>query len=702
MLQEALLCPRCRSIQIPSLFHGPRYETEEDLIDSEELDVRVGSIAQLKEQKHCHLCWLLFRIYEYELTGHFADDGEETECYASRKDPRKICCMLRPTRADLILNYDPCGMVDKIATQLMVEFDPPVPPIFHAWGQDQADAKGDKTNNPYSHADSRSLYRGWSIALDHGSVSSGRALLNRSWKKDEMINIGQLHSLLHTCRSYHPICNEKVETTAQGAKATPIILLDVWKRVMICANSDTRYIALSYVWDNVDGERYPGFEDGFSEGCAVPKLPSIMEDSITIVKQLEERFLWIDQLCIDQKNATIKKMQIKQMNIVYSHAELTLVVLARSSVHGGIPGVRPNTRKVEHHGIRFNGQDFTVGTVWNHFHTIAGSTWNSRGWTFEEGMLSRRCLVFGPKEMFFDCASGIGSETLGLPIYHKSSQTTVSLKHSPKLMDSKFWNRAFPTGWNFSFYAQSVTFYSYRDLSHARDSLNAFLGILSRLTFTTNMRFVQGLPRDELLKGMLWFPLHPSVPSSSSRLSGFPSWTWAGWTGPKHYCVGYQEAIDQIQEDGRSSSGSGSYPRLASVTIFDDGNDHTRLKVSSHVRHFSLLSVSGTNPLYMLKASNGKLILDVLGSHEPHDQPGPKAHGGLLDLNAHPASASSLTYFLYLAYWKDAPKKRDHVLAMLIREINGGVFERAALCGIPVQEWNAAPIVEGLNHIVLV
>lgn len=39
---------------------------------------------------------------------------------------------------------------------------------------------------------------------------------------------------------------------------------------------------------------------------------------------------------------------------------------------------------------------------------------------------------------------------------------------------------------------------------------------------------------------------------------------------------------------------------------------------------------------------------------------------------------------------------------MLTREVNGGVFERVALCGIPAQEWNAAPIIEGLDHIVLV
>lgn len=153
------------------------------------------------------------------------------------------------------------------------------------------------------------------------------------------------------------------------------MLLDVSKRVMVRANSDTRYIALSHVWDYVDRECYPGFKDG----CTVPELPCIMEDSIAIIKQLKERFLWIDLLCIDQNHPVIKRIQVKQMHIVYLHAEFTIVVLARSNVHGGIPGIRPNSRKVEHYRMPVDGQELAVDTVWNQFYTIEGSTWNSRG-----------------------------------------------------------------------------------------------------------------------------------------------------------------------------------------------------------------------------------------------------------------------------------------------------------------------------------
>ena len=693
-MADRSLCQRCQSINIASLFRGPRYESEEDMVYSENLDFRVASVAELREQKKCPLCSLLLNVYTYELTDHGADNGEEAEFYAIRNNPRKTSCKLRPTRADLVLFYDPCGIEDRIATHLLIEFDPAIPVLFHTWNQNKADGKQGEVSYPTLRYKSLSLYRGWSIALDHSSAVSGRPILNRCSQKNNMVDFGQLRSLLQTCRKFHPTCNERVEIHAQGLKTTNVMLLDVSTRVMVRANLDTRYIALSYVWDYVDREGYPGFKDGFPEGCSVPELPRIMEDSIAIVKKLGERYLWIDLLCIDQNNPVLKKIQIKQMDIVYSHAEFAIVVLARSNVHGGIPGIRLDSRKVEHHRIHVDAQDLVVATVWNHFYTIAGSTWNSRGWTLEEGMLSRRCIVFGPNEVYFDCASGVGSESIGLPVYHQSNQTSLSLKHSPRMIDYKFWNKAFPTEWNFDFFAQNVMFYSERDLSHSRDSLNAFLGVLSRLTISTHMGFVQGLPKDDLLKGLLWFPVY-----SSSRLSGFPSWTWAGWTGPRQYCDAYGEAIDKIKKHGYLANDPDSHKSLAHVAFLDDGNAHTHMKISSHVRHFSLRLTSSESSLYRLNQTNGELLLGVLGSTGAHDH---ENQNGYLFLDAHAASTSSLTHFLYLIHWKDVAKKRDHILAMIIKELDDGVFERAALCGIPVEHWEAAPIIEGLDDIILV
>ena len=710
------LCLRCKALQIPSLFDGPRYECEEDLIHSEDLDVRVASILDLRRNKDCRLCCLLSKIHNYEVTDHNAERSEEADNFASRQDPRKVYCILRPTRADIIIQYDASTVADKIATHLLVEFDPAVPALFHTWNQDRADAAQGVVSNPEIGAKPKSLYRGWTIAPDISSATLNRPMMNTFSIKDEVVNTKRLKSLLEICWRHHPACQRTVSAADQASKTTPIVLLDVAERRIIHTDTRTRYVALSYVWDLIDREGYQGFKEGFKEGSVVPELPRIMEDSMTVITGLGERHLWIDLLCIDQNNPAKKKLQISQMNIIYSHAEFTIVALARSSVHRGLPGVQPSSRTTNHYNLSIGRRTFVVGTVWYHFNTIAGSTWNSRAWTLEEGMLSTRCLFFGPHEVLFDCCSGVGSETLGLPVHHLPNHRSVSLKHLPHYQEYRFWNKSFPKDWEFGFYAEKVWFYSQRDLSHARDSLNAFTGVLSGLSQSTGMLFVHGLPREDFLKALLWFPA-----IISSRLPGFPSWTWAGWTGPRAYDPIYHTMIDAMHTRDDADTTPYLHGTVAELILPPPGSDDHQIRIASQVRLFDLRTTdpSEKSSAYNLFNSQGKLVSDLLGSRGNHGRPpirtrGHPFLGGFIFLDPTSTYASEDTHFLYLLHWKaglsriDFPReeesrnKRDYVLTMLIRRLVDGTFERMGLCGIPIDEWDAAPIVDGLECITLV
>ena len=708
-MDETRLCVQCQALQIPQLFDGPRYECEEDMIHSEDLDVRVATITELRKEPDCTLCCLLSRIYKYEQTDHNAENREKTDHFASRQDPRKVYCVLRPIRADLIMFYDPGIVADKVATHLLVEFDPAVPVMFHTWDQGRADAAQGAVTNPQIGYKNKSIYRGWTIAPDLSSAAPNRPMMNRFSTLGAMVDIKRVKSLLQVCERHHPACKRAFSAVDQALDATQIVLLDVTERRIVHADIRTRYVALSYVWDLIDREGYQGFKDGFKEGCVVPNLPCIMEDATTVVKGLGEKYLWIDLLCIDQINPAKKKVQISQMNIIYSHAVFTIVALARSNVHRGLPGVRAGSRSTNHNKIGIDGRTFVIGTVWYHFYTIAGSTWNSRAWTLEEGMLSTRCLFFGPHEVLFECCSGVGSETLGLPVYNLSNHTSISLKHLPNFLAYKFWNKAFPKHWDFGFYADNLRFCSERDLSHARDSLNAFTGVLSALSQSTRMLFIRGLPRDDLLKGLLWFPTF-----ASSRLPGFPSWTWAAWTGPRGYSPIYQTLIEQMQ----AGEGSDARPRVcgavAEVTIPSGGNNDKRINIISQVRQFCVVTAEPSkrsSSFYRLVDSTGKPMIDLLGSRGNHDSP---YVDDLILLDEEAASTPSAVDFVYLLHWKgslskqkhayaeDSRRHRDHVLAMLIKKLSDDTLERVALCGIPIGEWNAAPVVDGLERITLV
>lgn len=75
-------------------------------------------------------------------------------------------------------------------------------------------------------------------------------------------------------------------------------------------------------------------------------------------------------------------------------------------------------------------------------------------------------------------------------------------------------------------YGSKLTLYSYRNMTHASDGLNAFSGILESLGRMYTEGFYCGLPLEDFQWGLLWASQSPPVRRSGVR---FPSWSWAGW-----------------------------------------------------------------------------------------------------------------------------------------------------------------------------
>ncbi|KAK2613144.1 hypothetical protein N8I77_000072 [Diaporthe amygdali] len=81
-------------------------------------------------------------------------------------------------------------------------------------------------------------------------------------------------------------------------------------------------------------------------------------------------------------------------------------------------------------------------------------------------------------------------------------------------------------------FMRSFSDYSWRSLSFPSDILNVFLGILSNFMSRKNPIYhVWGVPvvltHNEWSFKLNWQHSHPC-----KRRPGFPSWSWAGWTGP--------------------------------------------------------------------------------------------------------------------------------------------------------------------------
>ncbi|KAF2729109.1 HET-domain-containing protein, partial [Polyplosphaeria fusca] len=153
---------------------------------------------------------------------------------------------------------------------------------------------------------------------------------------------------------------------------------------------DCRYVALSYVW----GE--PGAS---SDGDSM--FPATIADSITVCVALGFRYLWVDRYCINQGNAAEKHVQIHLMDRIYMQAELTIFAAAGSGSDDGLPGVSTMIRTPQQ---RLKIGDMELVEILNSVDRVSMSTWASRAWTYQEGSMSKRRLIFTDQEVVFLCS----------------------------------------------------------------------------------------------------------------------------------------------------------------------------------------------------------------------------------------------------------------------------------------------------------
>lgn len=92
-------------------------------------------------------------------------------------------------------------------------------------------------------------------------------------------------------------------------------------------------MALSYVWggpqelqltkkSHIELER----PDGLSMDDQ--RLPRTITDAMLLVSRFDERYLWVDSLCIMQDDAENKHDRIALMDVIYQKAILTIVAVS--------------------------------------------------------------------------------------------------------------------------------------------------------------------------------------------------------------------------------------------------------------------------------------------------------------------------------------------------------------------------------------
>lgn len=117
-----------------------------------------------------------------------------------------------------------------------------------------------------------------------------------------------------------------------------------------------------------------------------------------MAKSLGFRYLWVDSLCIQQDDEQDKKRLIGLMDKIYGSSVLTICVTSGDHANAGLPGICQPRELFQDLG-RCAGMDLLIVRLVED--RITDSTWNTRAWTFQERLLSNRCLVFADDRVFF-------------------------------------------------------------------------------------------------------------------------------------------------------------------------------------------------------------------------------------------------------------------------------------------------------------
>jgi hypothetical protein len=155
-------------------------------------------------------------------------------------------------------------------------------------------------------------------------------------------------------------------------------------------------VTLSYVWGNVA-------EPSSTDPNKLSKeAPQLIQDAMEVTRRLGYKYLWVDRYCIPQDDVAAKHTQIQNMNEIYAKSALTIIASAGTSPCDGLPGVSIE-RSPRQETVVVRNRRFTQ-IMTNIVPEIQSSVWNSRGWTYQEGLLSSRKLAFSNNQWYFQCS----------------------------------------------------------------------------------------------------------------------------------------------------------------------------------------------------------------------------------------------------------------------------------------------------------
>lgn len=195
------------------------------------------------------------------------------------------------------------------------------------------------------------------------------------------------------------------------------------------------------------------------------------------------------------------------------------------------------------------------GSTKDHNELLRQSKWNTRGWTLQEHLYSRRTVFFFQDAVTWECHCELWqkSSLISMPKLRGSNRHECTNRLSSAILGYQH------TPWpDLDEYARIAADYSARRVTHVEDTLRAFSGITSMLSRTFSDGFMYGMPLMFLDVALLWRPQASIRRRAPPRAPFLPSWSWMGWwfDGVPVDLVLWRAAADYVEETSPAKVGS--------------------------------------------------------------------------------------------------------------------------------------------------
>ncbi|KAK4189804.1 HET-domain-containing protein [Podospora australis] len=517
-------------------------------------DIPYGFILSKLERnarrKNCHGCKLVLRAAEKIKTEHGLDfrhaqfeflDGEKDgelrglslslSLIYPRHDDTLDLEALKTNPGPLKINVATCPNKDDPTRKWEWRISSPVYELFRTQEPDQA----------------KSFVR--------ASDSKWEALVTRPSRCGDTESDAAVQwtaSQVEHCCNNHDLCEPQDSDSHQ----LPTRLLDLGPdlsdltanpRLYIAhASEEAEYFCLSHCW-GIPGKHNPPLEttrqniSEFLERIPWERLPKTFQDAVIFTRKSGIRYLWIDSLCIIQKDAADWMNEAGKMAAVYENAKLTLAAAASTNSYEGLFRTCSPAWSLE---SEEEGQPWAKGLAMRLYplpkffeynqlgRKLADQTQVSpllqRAWVYQERILSRRVLYFTPLELVLECMQSNVAE---------SGQRWIdsTAKHD-------FNDRPGTTAERSLKWRVLMEEFTNLKLTRASDTLPAVAGLAKRLLLPEECEkdsYLAGLWRSNFLQEMLWFRRNGARSPKDKHAANphVPSWSWAKTDAPKSFIM---------------------------------------------------------------------------------------------------------------------------------------------------------------------